>query len=157
MFEDARIARLKDILAAVKPLASEYYQITKKPLGVTGELAEFIVAEKLGLELVGAREPGYDAIRRNGKQIEKIQIKGRALDDGSRRSQRLGSIKRGAACDTVILALLDSRTLDPVGMWEASYSDVIAHLEEPGSRARNERGSMSVNAFKRIGKPISFE
>jgi hypothetical protein len=68
---DTKMARVKEILTAVKSLASEYYQLTKKPLGVTGEIAEFIVAEKLGLELVAAREPGYDAIRRTGEQIRK--------------------------------------------------------------------------------------
>jgi hypothetical protein len=55
--------RVREILAAVKPLAAEYYQLTKKPLGVTGEVAEYVAAEILGLELVPARTVGYDALR----------------------------------------------------------------------------------------------
>ena len=34
--------RIKAILADVKPLAAEYYRLTGKPLGVTGEVAEYV-------------------------------------------------------------------------------------------------------------------
>lgn len=52
MSEDAVVQRVREILAAVKPLAAEYYRLTGKPLGVTGEVAEYVAAEILGLELV---------------------------------------------------------------------------------------------------------
>lgn len=152
MKNDAK--RVKEILASVKPLAAEYYRLTGKPLGVTGEVAEYVVAEKLKLTLVPPRTSGHDAIRKTAKGDERIQIKGRAFGETSKRSQRVGSIKAGAACDKVILVLLENTTLEPVGMWEATYREVIDHLETPGSRARNERGSMSVSAFKRIAQPI---
>lgn len=148
------IERIKEILDTVRPLAAEYYRLTGKPLGVTGEVAEYVVAQELKLTLVPPRTSGHDAVRKTPNGDERIQIKGRALDKDSKRSQRIGSIKAGAACDKVILVLLDSTTLEPVGMWEARYRDVVAHLEKPGSRARNERGSMSVSAFKKIAEPI---
>ena len=44
-------ARVREILAKVKPLAVEYYRLTGKPLGVTGEVAEYVAAEILGLTL----------------------------------------------------------------------------------------------------------
>ena len=75
---------VKVLLREVKALAVEYYQMTGKPLGVTGEIAEFEVAEKLNLELAEARSPGYDAIRRKGRLEEKIQIKGRWKRDGKK-------------------------------------------------------------------------
>jgi hypothetical protein len=53
--------RLKEILSDIKTLAVEYYQLTGKPLGVTGEVAEYVVAQTLGLELAPPRTPGYDA------------------------------------------------------------------------------------------------
>jgi hypothetical protein len=37
---DGMTRRVREILATVKPLAAEYYQLTGKPLGVTGEVAE---------------------------------------------------------------------------------------------------------------------
>lgn len=47
--------RVKEILAAVKPLAAEFYRLTGKLLGVTGEVTEYIAAELLGLKLAPAR------------------------------------------------------------------------------------------------------
>lgn len=144
---DAR--RVREILATIKPLAAEYYQLTGKPLGVTGEVAEYVAAETLGLELAPPRTAGHDALRRSGHAIERIEIKGRAYGEDAKPGQRLGRIKQGAACDKVLLVLLDNRTLDPREMWEAPYSNVAAELARPGSKAR-ARGALSVSAFKRL-------
>src|SRR5882762_1789618 len=127
------VKRVEEILSAVKPLAAEYYRLTGKPLGVTGEVSEYVAAQKLGLTLAPPRTSGYDAIRKTPGGEERIQIKGRAFGENSKPSQRLGSIKPGAACDTVLLVILDNATLEPVGMWEAPYPKVIAKLGEPGS------------------------
>jgi hypothetical protein len=148
MTNDAK--RIKAILAAVKPLAAEYYRLPGKPLGVTGEVAEYVAAEKLKLILVPPRTAGHDAIRKTPQGDERIQIKGRSFGEVSRPNQRLGKIKSGAACDKVLLILLDNATLEPVTMWEAPYSAVVDRLAESGSKARNERGAMSVHDFKKI-------
>lgn len=142
--------RMDALLGEVKRLAAEYYQLTGKPLGVTGEIAEYVVAHALGLELAPPRTAGYDAIRRTDQGDVRVQIKGRALGADAKPGQRLGRIKPGAACDVVILAVLDPATLDPVEMWEASYDTVVERLEVPGSKARNERGALSVREFKRL-------
>ena len=81
MAESAEVSRVREILAAVKPLAAEYYQLTNKPLGVTGEVAECVAAELLGLELAPPRTPGYDATRHTDKGPQRIQIKGRAYGE----------------------------------------------------------------------------
>jgi hypothetical protein len=146
--------RIEEILAAVKPLAAEYYRLTNKPLGVTGEVAEYVAAQKLGLTLAPPRTSGHDAIRKTSLGDERIQIKGRAFGENSKRRQRLGSIKPGAACDTVLLVLLDNATLEPVGIWEAPYDRIVSKLAEPGSKARNERGSLSISAFKQMARPV---
>ena len=145
--------RLGEILAEVKKLAAEYYQLTGKPLGVTGEVAEYVAAETLGLELAPPRTKGYDAIRRMAGQEERIQIKGRAYGEDARPGQRLGTIKRGAPCDTVLLVLLDNRTLDPREMWEAPYIAVEERLAVPGSKAR-ARGALGVREFKRLARQV---
>ena len=137
--------RVKEILAAVKPLAVEFYRLTKKPLGVTGEIAEYIAAEMLGLKLVEARTQGYDALRGD----ERIQIKGRAFSKTASKSQRISRIKLDAPCDTVLLVLLDNETLDPTEMWEAPYKDVCECLSRPGSKSR-ARGALGVPAFKAL-------
>lgn len=152
MSEDGTARRVRELLAAVKPLAAEYYRLTGKPLGVTGEVAEYVAAETLGLELAPARTAGYDATRptANGS-IERIQIKGRAFGADAKPGQRLGTIKRGAPCDTVLLVLLDSATLEPREMWEAPYTAVIERLDRPGSKAR-ARGALGVSDFKRLAR-----
>ena len=137
--------RVREILATVKPLASEYYRLTGKPLGVTGEVAEYVAADILGLKLVEARTVGYDALRGE----EKIQIKGRAYGKNAKPGQRISRIKLDVPCDTVLLVLLDNATLEPREMWEAKYASVCDCLRRPGSKAR-DRGALSVSAFKHL-------
>jgi len=146
--------RIEKILATVKPLAAEYYRLTGKPLGVTGEIAEYVAAQRLNLRLQAARSKGCDAIRKTSSGDERIQIKGRAVGAKYKSGQRLGRIKFDAACDKVLLVLLDNTTLEPVGMWEAPYGDVVKRLKHPGSKARNERGALSVGDFKKLAKPV---
>lgn len=151
---DSRAAhRVRAILAKVKPLAAEYYRLTGKPLGVTGEVAEYVAAKELGLELAPPRTAGYDAIRVNGRRKERIQIKGRAYGKDAKPGQRIGTIKRGAPCDRVLLVLLDNQTLDPREMWEASMRDVEKRLALPGSKAR-ARGSLGVPEFKKLARQV---
>jgi hypothetical protein len=81
-----------EILLAVKKLARRYRVLTGKPLGVTGEVAEYEAARLLELELTVARQAGYDAIRNQGGKITRYQIKGRCVLPDSKPGQRLGSI-----------------------------------------------------------------
>ena len=105
---DLATVRVREIIANIKPLAAEYYRLTGKPLGVTGEIAEHLAAELLGLELAPARTSGYDAIRHEPSGPVRVQIKGRAFGKDASRSQRLGTIKADAPCDVVMVVLLDS-------------------------------------------------
>ena len=73
--------------------------------------------ETLALQLVPPRTPGYDALR----GIERIQIKGRAHGQKTDSGQKMGKIKTDAPCDVVLLVLLDSTTLEPRQIWEASF------------------------------------
>lgn len=153
MTENAQARRVREILAAVKPLAAEYYQLTGKPLGVTGEVAEYVAAELLCLELAPPRTKGYDAVRQTPAGPVRVQIKGRAYGEKANRSQRLGTIKRDADCDTVLLVLLDNLTLEPREIWEASYRDVKNRLAVPGSKSR-ERGALGVPEFKKLAERV---
>lgn len=153
MNETDAAQRLRQVLAEVKLLAAEYYRLTRKPLGVTGEVAEYVAAEMLGLELAPPRTAGYDAVRRTDKGEERVQIKGRAYGEDAKPGQRLGTIKRGAPCDKVLLVLLDNRTLEPREMWEAPYAAVEERLAVPGSKSR-ARGALGVREFKRIARRV---
>jgi hypothetical protein len=150
---DADMARVREILATVKPLAAEYYRLTGKPLGVTGEVAEYVAAETLGLALAEARTPGYDAMRQTPDGEQRIQIKGRAYGGAAKSGQRISRIKTDAACDAVLLVLLDNRTLDAREMWEAPFTAVAARLAVPGSKSR-DRGALSVSEFKCMARRV---
>jgi hypothetical protein len=142
-------ARVREILATVKPLAGEFYRLTGKPLGVTGEIAEYVAAEKLGLELAVVRTTGYDALRGS----ERIQIKGRAYGEAAKPGQRMSRIKVDSPCDTVLLVLLDNFTLDAREMWEAPFASVAKLLVRTESKAR-ARGQLSVSEFKTVARRV---
>jgi hypothetical protein len=50
--------RLMKIFREAKKLAQEYRALTGKPLGVTGEFAEYEAARILGLKVTEARQAG---------------------------------------------------------------------------------------------------
>jgi hypothetical protein len=142
---------ISEILARAKQAAIDYYRLTGKPLGITGEVGEYEAARLLGLTLADARAPGYDATDENGVRY---QIKARAFSaTGRRKSQRLGSIKLDHEWEAVLLVLMDE-ALETLEIWEAERSAVVEALTAPGSKARNERGALAVSKFKQIGKQI---
>ncbi|AOR59401.1 DUF6998 domain-containing protein [Pectobacterium parmentieri] len=141
---------IEALLIEVIDLAAKYKKLTGKPLGITGEVAEFYAAKLLNLKLMGARSPGYDAI---GSDSRKIQIKGRCLPDKFKTGQRIGSIRLEHQWDSVILVLMDEFFV-VTEMWEADRSMVEAALLAPGSKSRNVRGALSVSKFKQISKKV---
>lgn len=140
-----------ELLAEAKTIAQRYYALTKKPLGITGEVAEYEAARILGVKLAAARQAGYDATEVVDGVTRTLQIKGRCLPPDCSRSQRLGSIQPGKEWDSVLMVLLDA-TFSATEIWEADRAAVLAALAEPGSKARNERGALAVTKFKSIGR-----
>jgi hypothetical protein len=142
-------ARVREILARVKLLAAEYYRLTGRPLGVTGEVGEWAVADQLNMTLASVRETGFDALRGE----EKVQIKTRAKDSKFRNLGRMSRISVEKSCHTVMLAILDIESLDLNEIWEAPFAEVVKALNQPGSKAR-ERGQLSVSKFKSFARKI---
>jgi hypothetical protein len=145
---------IRQLKADAKALAVRYYELTGKPLGITGEMAELEAAELLNLELADARTPGFDAWRHRDGVAQRIQIKGRAVDANDRYRGRCPSIKCGDQFDFVLTVLMDRRSLDVLEIWEATEADVDARLKAPGSKSRNERASMGLSQFKSIATKI---
>lgn len=145
-------ARIVEILAEAKRLAKEYRALTGRPLGITGEVAEYEVARILDLELCAARQAGYDAIRRQGRRIKRLQIKGRCVLDQSTSGQQLGRIRLDKEWDAVLVVLMDA-DFEAIAIYEADRETVEEALNLPGSRAR-ERGVLSVSRFKAISQLV---
>jgi hypothetical protein len=140
-----------EVLREAKVLARRFYQLTGKPLGVTGEVAEYEAATKLGLQLHAARQAGYDATETHDDGVVRIQIKGRCILNPLRITGRMGAIDLRQAFDVVLLVLLDA-DFNAFAMYEASRAQVQAALTLPGSKARNERGALAMRQFMAMAR-----
>jgi len=143
--------RIMAILGEAKRLAQEYRRLTGRPLGITGEVAEYEASRLLGIELTPARHAGYDATETTANGQRRLQIKGRVFLEDSKPGQRLGSIRIEKEWDAVLMVILD-HNFDAVEIYEAERPAVVAALTAPGSKARNDRGTLSVSKFKSIGQ-----
>jgi hypothetical protein len=142
--------RIIEILKEAKALAREYRSLTGRPLGVTGEVAEYEAVRLLKLALAPVRQSGYDAIGLRNRRKCRYQIKGRCILDKSKRGQRLGQIKLDYEWDCVLMVLLDEN-LDAVAIYEADRQSVSETILKASSNA-NRRGALSVSKFKAIGR-----
>jgi hypothetical protein len=141
---------LRGVITDAKKAAIKYRELTGKPLGITGEVGEFTAAELLKLRLMDARQPGHDAVAKDGRRI---QVKSRCVLANSKKSQRVPSIKVTSKWDTAMLVLLDG-DFEPLEIYEAIKEDIERELKRPGSKARNIRGSLAVSKFKSIAKQV---
>lgn len=146
------LGEIGKLIATAKQLAKRYRALTGRPIGVTGEVAEYEAARLLGLELATVRQSGYDAIRRHGKLVARLQVKGRCIVSNNP-GQRLGRIDLTKEWDGVLLVLLDGE-LELTAIYEAGRAEIERALVAPGSKARNERGALSVSKFKSIGRRV---
>ncbi len=142
--------RILEVLRAAKTLAQEYRQLTGKPLGITGEVAEYEAARLLGVELTAARQAGYDATEVRDGVVRRLQIKGRCLLPDAKQGQ-VGSIDIEKEWDAALLVLLDGN-FDATVIYEADREAIIAALTAPGSKARNDRWALAVTKFRSIGR-----
>ena len=146
------LKRVLEIIDEVKSLAKDYYLLTGKPLGITGEVAEVEAAKILGLELAEVREPGNDAIKIVGGDEVKVQIKGRRLGPAVK-SGRVGAINLEKPWDTVMLVTLDEG-YEVTEIREAERPAIEKALQKPGSKARNTRGQLNMSTFKAISEVV---
>jgi hypothetical protein len=141
------------LLQQAKSLARRYYEATGRPLGVTGEIAEYEAVSILGLELAPVRQSGYDAVRVTASGPHRLQVKGRRVR-GKGASGRMGRIDRdNQDWDGVLLVLLDEN-FDATQIFEADRDAVVGVLDKPGSKSRNERGALGVSQFKAIARCV---
>jgi hypothetical protein len=150
MKHDAELLRL---LMQAKKLAKRYREITGRPLGITGEIAEAQAVSLLKLELAPPRTAGYDVIRRTRAGIERLQVKGRVVLSKNMAGQRIGTLNVKKKWDGVLLVLMDEN-FDTIKIFEAARRPVVKAIKRPGSKARNERGALSVTLFRRIGRQV---
>lgn len=146
-----KLNMIGSVLKAAKRAAVSYYRLTGKPLGITGEIGEYFAAKHLGLKLADARTRGFDAYGKDGRLI---QIKSRSIPRSKRLSgQRIGTIRLDREWNSVVLVLMDE-FFEPFAIYEADRKPIEEALVKPGSRARNERGALSVTKFISIAAEV---
>ena len=64
------------IIADAKAVARRYRKLTGRPLGITGEVAEYEAARLLGLRLADVRQDGFDAVRETDGGVRKDRAPG---------------------------------------------------------------------------------
>lgn len=146
------LGEIGEIIDQARDLAVRYYHLTGRPLGITGEVGEYEVARLLNLKIAVARECGFDAMDGQGRRI---QIKARSLLPKKKTlsSHRLGSIDLNSPWDAVVFILMDDK-FQPISIHEATREAVTAALTAPGSKARNERGALSISKFWSISHKV---
>ncbi|ODT05160.1 MAG: hypothetical protein ABS52_00160 [Gemmatimonadetes bacterium SCN 70-22] len=72
---------------------------------------------------------------------------------GCKPGQRLGRIDTAKEFDAVLMVLLNEE-FDAFAIYEADREAVLAALSARGSKARNERGALSVTKFKAISRLV---
>lgn len=141
---------IKNIIHKAIELARRYKELTGKPLGITGEVAEVLVSDLLNLQLCLARQSGYDSTDSEGV---KYQIKGRVVKSSKSLSGRTGKINIEKEWDFLLLALLNDN-FEIRQIIKAPRDIVIASIIKPGSKSRNERWSLSCSKVKEIGNVV---
>lgn len=146
-------AAIADLMRRAKRLAKEYRKRTGRPLGITGEVAEYEACRLLKLCLAPVRQQGYDAVKVTAKGMRRFQVKGRVLLPNAKPGQRLSKINLTHGWDATIVVVLDE-DFEPIVIYEARRRAIVAALTAPGSRARNERGQLGLSKFKSIGREV---
>jgi hypothetical protein len=152
-----KLVEIEKILTEAKRLSRRYKELSGKPLGITGEVAEFEAARRLGLELADARSPGYDAKKKEADSEVLIQIKGRSYPRSTRESgQRIGKIDFKKTWDAVVLVLMDE-DFEVREILQASRKQIEDRLKslpvsEDGKQTQTQKGALTVPMFRSIAK-----
>ena len=148
------LKNVSDIIPEVKRLASLYYKRLGRPLGVTGEIAEYEVIKKFGYNPAEPRATGHDSYRVINKKNQLIEIKGRVLQPDSSPGGRLGRIKKNSDCVAVILVLFNEN-YEATNFYEAPYLEIENFLSSATGKAETERRQLHLSKFISLAKEIS--
>lgn len=142
------------LVTEARRLAAEYRKATGKPLGISGEIAEFDAADLLDLEILQQKPGGYDAVGKSGiREGKRIQIKGRAVFDESKSRQRIGQLKTDQDWDSLVLVIMDDEYVT-TEIFEADREVIENALDESADSNRKKRGALSLAKFKHIAQRV---
>jgi len=128
---------LERLMEAVRALGAAYRQRTGRPLGVNGELGEYLASRHLGLTLLEERVPGVDATRTTANgEVQPVLIRTCALDMAAMGGQRIGIVPGNEETTHLVLVLLDEKSLRLEAIWQAPYGEVYQQQLTGGNSRR---------------------
>lgn len=142
------------LMQQARKLASQYHQVTGKPLGISNEIAVHDVVRLMELQpavSINAESLGYDAVGAGSRQGKRIQIKGRTISNQAKSNPRIGQIKLDQDWDLVMLIIMNEG-YEPLQIYEADRENIIEMLQN--SSKRRNRGALSVARFMKIGQLV---
>lgn len=140
------------LMQEARKLAADYRAATGKPLGISNEIAVHDVIRLMHLRPAPSGDGGYDAIGTGLRDGKLIQIKGRTMTPGGSSNQRIGQIKVEQEWDSIMLILMDEQ-YEPLEIYEAERDTILQAVAQTSVKRRN-RGALSVNRFKKIGRSV---
>lgn len=147
------IFALDKLITQARKLAADYRRATGKSLPISSEIAKHDACVYLKLIPVEKESGGYDALGEDGDwQGMRIQIKGRAIFDESKKTQRIGQLKFDKEWDALALVLMNEE-FESTEIYLAPRTEIESALTAETS-SRSERGAMSVARFKNIAQLV---
>jgi len=132
--------KIKKLIMAIIKNAIQYEALTGRKLGITGEIGEVLVSEKLKLKLLAdPQTAGFDAVKNNMH----YQIKSRRVEHNRGKIGKFSKHK----FDYAILAVLD-KNYKIKELYKRRYKDL-----EPVLRKFKDRNP-SFSAFKNIAEKL---
>ena len=129
-------------------LAADYRRATGKTLPLSPEIAINDAIRLLGL--MPATDDSCDAIDDSELGEQKVLVKGRAIFEKSKSAQRLGQLNMDKPWQIALLVLMDEN-YETTEIYRAPRESLDSALTQ---KAKNKRGTMTVNQFKVIGKKV---
>lgn len=129
--------KIKNIILSASKIANKYEKLTNRKLGITGEVGEILVCDKLKLKLVkNPQTAGFDAVDKKNK---KYQIKSRRVNHNKGKVGKFSKHK----FDYAILAVLDIN-YEIKKLYKVSYKKIIPIIENANQRSPSFSGFIEV-------------
>lgn len=142
-------SKLSEIIRRAKEVARDYYALTGKPLGITGEIGEYEAARLFDMELAEARMAGFDAIKPDGT---KVQIKTRYLSEEDENKRRVPAIKMDYDWDTAMLVLLNE-DFEVRSIYEVTR-DAFSKGISSSTDKTTLKGAPNIRIFKQFSQKV---
>jgi hypothetical protein len=139
------------VTSSMKHAAKLYQELRGRMLVITNEIGELEAARCLGLELVAARDQGYDAVDGEGR---KVCIRSRIVEDPRNPGPVcINGLRFSGPWDAIVLVLLDPKC-ELIEIHRAERSELEAAMRRSRNRKPSERPAFAISTFVQCGRKV---